>query len=1117
MTLGDILSLPGNRPVFDALKHQLAADQAVAFVGAGASAGLYPMWGTFIGQLADYAVAQGKAEPRDAARWKSDNTSTPQVRVNVILRKLGEPLYRTFLKDSFSPRKGADGKRYTPTHAALMRLPFRGFVTTNYDPALEFARTELRPQCLNAGTPTWEDDDEVYGWRTGDAFRKECPILWAHGYWQRPSGIVLNSGEYSQAYKAGIYRDTFKELWIREHLVFVGFGFADPQFTFMVGECLRDSQASDHPARHIAILGWPMAGDGSPPDADELAEKRDVLEADYHVRVLFYPVQGYDHSALGVLLDALAPQPATPPPSPLPVAVASSALAARWVHETTDDAKFTGRAEEMARLNRWVRDPTVRVIGLCAVGGTGKTALTGHWLKATDGWRSRPFAGLFAWSFYQDRSTTHCLDALLHWAHEVLARPKPHAKTDLTDAATRLLREHPLVVVLDGLEVLQEGPDDARHGSFLDGELREFLHAVCQLEDGGSLVLLTSRFVFADLERHLGGAFHQLDLPGLDPEEGARLLRDLGVRGSAQDRETISERLDGHPLGLRIFAGALPDGERDAPFSFLNHAFSTGEITPGAPLNDKLLRLLSFYEKQLPPEQVRLLSVVALFRSPVAEETILRLARGLFGEDPAPPHEAALTTALRRLHRDHILTREPIRDDHGYAAHPVLRDHFRRVLLRGGADTARRAADLLKGSPADEKPTCVEEIEPVLLAIELLLDADEFRAASELYGGRLDYGRIFLNLPAMPEGLACALGFVRDEARRERCQELLGLRRLSFFLNNVGLFANNGGHYELAMRSYSDAAAIDRNQNDSKNLITDLRNESELGIALGRLADAQQSATEALDLAIAEKDEEAICDSLASRASATSQAGRVSDAADDFARANELEKKNDADGDELYSLRGLQWAELHLRTGHPVMAAKRTAANLRVCAHHSWNGTVARCHAMLAACAVTEGRLDDAEAEIRLAEPVLRRGQILLELAKLHLTAGALALARKDAPGALHEAAEALTLAASRGMRLVHADALVLRGQARLLAGDSDRARDDAEEGLRIARDCGYPWAERDALRLLVAAGSRDAAKHRAEADTIAARLVLTAEDLAAADAKAEAWLAEWEKTNKKP
>jgi hypothetical protein len=256
---------------------------------------MYPLWGKFIELLADHAVAEGEAEEKDAKRWKADTTSTPQQRVQRHPSKvgeLGEPLYRNFLRATFGPRKGPDGRRYTATHAALLHVPFRAYVTTNYDPALEFARAELRPESLSTGTPTWEDDEEVYRWRTGDVFDDDCPMLWIHGYWQRPAGIVLNSGEYSQAYKPGIYHDTFKDLWVRERLVFLGFGFNDPQFTFMVGEFLRDLRDANAEPRHVAILGLPVEKDGRLPDAEAIRERRENLEADYHVCALFAIIRG---------------------------------------------------------------------------------------------------------------------------------------------------------------------------------------------------------------------------------------------------------------------------------------------------------------------------------------------------------------------------------------------------------------------------------------------------------------------------------------------------------------------------------------------------------------------------------------------------------------------------------------------------------------------------------------------------------------------------------------------------------------------------------------------------------------------------------------------------------
>jgi SIR2-like domain len=1131
--LDEILEIPGNRSVFEDLQKLLAEKKAIAFVGAGASAGMYPLWGEFIGKLADFAVEKSKAEPKDRDRWKADRTSTPQQRVNTILRKLGEDYYRQFLRETFAPRYGGDGKRYTPIHAMLLRLPFRGFVTTNYDPALEFARMELRPGSLTTGTPTWQDDEEVHRWLTGDVFEPAgaCPILWLHGYWQRPSGIVLNAGEYATVYRPGLYRKTFQRLWEQDHLVFAGFGFNDPQFTFMVGEILRDIAGAHAEPRHIAILGLQLDEDGNLPDPEAIAEGRANMEADYHVRPLFYRVKplpsgGQDHSDLYVLLEALASADARPVAAPARVAVPSptastTTLPSRWVHETTNDEKFTGREDERTRLDRWVADPVVRVIGITAVGGTGKTALTGHWLKNTTGWRSRPFEGLFAWSFYQERNNAAFLRALLEWAHETFGTSTPDDRTDLVPAALKLLRMHTLVVVLDGLEVLQEGPEAARYGTFLDGTLREFLGGLCSRQHE-SLAVLTSRFVFADLERHLGTALHQLELPGLAPEQGAALLTELEVRGTEMDREDVSRRLEGHPLGLRVFAEAIPEARRDQPREFLNDAFRTGQLSPDSPLAGKVRRLLAFYEKNLTLTQVRLLGVVALFRTPVTEETTLRLARGLFAEHLEPlPGDAVLTGELRRLHVRGVLTREPIDGGHGYACHPILRDHFRSVLLGSGAATARRAADLLQGQPSGEQARSVKSLEPVLLAIELLLEAGELRAADALYQDRLENGYLFKWIPAILEGLRCALGFVLDE-RRQKCEEQLSETRLSFYLNEAGLFAIYSGQYELAARSYAQADAIDHTRNNVKGLSIGLQNEAELSVFLGRLGEAANQATEALRLARELGSEMGIrTSSNAYRGWARALSGQVRAASEDFATANVLEKEDDPNGEELYSNRGTQWAELLFRTGHSALATRRTAANLQLCRRYGWNEDIARCRSVLGACALAEGRLNDADVELLRAEPAFHSGQMLFELAKLHVTAGFVALARRDTAAALHRAAEALALAQPREMRLVHADALVLRGRARLLDAVPDRALDDAEDALRLARDCGYAWAERDALTLQAdahtALGHRDAAhRARSEADALSARLRLTEEDLAEADAKAEAWLQEWERENKK-
>ena len=48
----------GERPGLAALREYLASGQAVAFLGAGVSAPLYPLWDGLIGELVDAAAAR---------------------------------------------------------------------------------------------------------------------------------------------------------------------------------------------------------------------------------------------------------------------------------------------------------------------------------------------------------------------------------------------------------------------------------------------------------------------------------------------------------------------------------------------------------------------------------------------------------------------------------------------------------------------------------------------------------------------------------------------------------------------------------------------------------------------------------------------------------------------------------------------------------------------------------------------------------------------------------------------------------------------------------------------------------------------------------------------------
>ena len=88
--------------------------------------------------------------------------------------------------------------------------------------------------------------------------------------------------------------------------------------------------------------------------------------------------------------------------------------------------------------------------------------------------------GVFAWGFYQRNSVQEWAEGLLSWVAGtwgVVPGPGPLAVRVLD-----VLRAVPLVVVLDGLEVLQEGPSGGHFGRLLDGTLRAVLTGACQYD-----------------------------------------------------------------------------------------------------------------------------------------------------------------------------------------------------------------------------------------------------------------------------------------------------------------------------------------------------------------------------------------------------------------------------------------------------------------------------------------------------------------------------------------------------------------------------------------------------------------------------------------------------------
>jgi hypothetical protein len=1095
--------IPGNEWALLKLRETVASGEAIAFVGAGASAGLYPLWTQLINLLADKAVERGFADRSQASQWKKSG-ATPQAIAMGIKRTLGEAGLGRLLYEIFSPRAGADEKLFTPTHEALLQIPFKGYITTNYDPGLVEARRVVRQDVANTSYATWKDGDPVQRWCSGEVFQpRNCPILFAHGCHDRSETIVLTSDDYHAAYGSGAYRRLFDTLWLRERLVFVGFGFSDPWLEFLAGGVIRDMVAggASNP-RHVAILGL-RGREKYHPDLRRHFEK-EFNAVVYYYRVQKEPSGRENHGELLEVLRSLEqdaphveetaaqpgqlrviereqPQPGIARPGAAHVPPAYDRIKTqRWVHETTNDERYSGRRDELERLDSWARDSSVRVLAVTGLGGLGKTSLVGHWLKKAGGMRQRPVDGLFFWSFYADRSVPAFLEALCRFTEEALGLDVPRPSRP-ANAAIAVLASLPLLVVLDGLEVLQEGPATELYGSLLDLDLRDFLFAACQVEHRG-LVVLTSRFPFRDLTRYLGSSHRAMALDRLSDDDGEGLLSKCGVEGTAEARRQVSRKLEGHPLALRIFAAALAiQADRD-PTRLLQVVFERSAMNEGEHLQAKICRLLDFYENALPSHRRALMRLISLFRSPVDPNTLKRLAKKLpetkdvLGSVSAP----LLRQYLRELRTEQLIIREKAETGGDrFSCHPVLRDHFRRSMIDRDSKAALGVADLLKDRPASDRPKDVGEIEPILSAIELLQQAGNFRRADELYQGRLNNGMVFRSIPAPHEGLNCTLGFVADTNRQDRCVSQLGKARLGYYLNAAGLHGAFAGELTIAETCYRMAEGI-KSRRSLENWVSGVLNMTWALIQMGKLSEAVEKAHGAILDSKYVPNAETKIRALVHYAYALAMSGEVKDARKSFGMAEDLQRSVDKKQRGLIGLSSIWWADLLLRARLLDHAKARTEPNLVHCTEQGWGEDVARCELILGKVALEEGDVNEAKRRLTAAEATMRKGHMMAELPQVLLARARQStqeLAWGQAADFVEEASEISRL---RSMIPCHADSLIARARLNLarirheassgiVRGDLGLsiARDDAESALMMARQCGYRWGEIDALDTL--------------------------------------------------
>lgn len=416
----------------------------------------------------------------------------------------------------------------------------------------------------------------------------------------------------------------------------------------------------------------------------------------------------------------------------------------RFIHHAAEH--FFGREPQLALLDTAWTNGT-NVLSIIAWGGVGKTALITEWVqtrfiekdwKTDDG--QPALDAYFDWTFY-DQGTSALADGteartgsvgdFFEQALVFFGDPDPNLPGKGRRLADRIRLQRSLII-LDGLEPLQQPPGHPQAGRLLDPDLRDLLAAIAQSNPG--LCLITSRQALADLHSLRRTIHKEHQLEDLPVAIAIRLLRQLQIKGSDQELSEASEKFGCHALSLTLLGRYLCDAH-DGDIHRVDHIdLQRADVLTRDTRQRSVWRVLESYEHWLSYSEVHgnrntlaVLRLVGLFDRAASAECLAALRE-------APAIESLTDSIcgisadewsilLKRLDKANLIKVSALSRSSASLivdAHPLVREYFSKQLERGSPD-AYRAAHLRLyrqlTSSSSYRPDKISGLQPLYQAV----------------------------------------------------------------------------------------------------------------------------------------------------------------------------------------------------------------------------------------------------------------------------------------------------------------------------------------------------------------------------------------------------------------
>lgn len=380
------------------------------------------------------------------------------------------------------------------------------------------------------------------------------------------------------------------------------------------------------------------------------------------------------------------------------------------------------------------------VFTFVALGGEGKTSLVAKWTvdeMLAKGWPGCDAA--FAWSFYSQGTRDQVAgssDMFLKTALDFFGdaddrafAASPAGAYEKGQRLARVVGRQRSLLILDGLEPLQYAPTAPTGSTLKDQGITALLKGLAQQSQG--LCLTTTRYSVPDLKAFRQSTATEVELLRLSTDAGTHLLDSLGVKGTAQERNSLVEDVKGHALTLNLFGSWLRDAHngdiRQRHLVKLEEA--DAEVQGG-----HAFRVMEAYEVSFEREgdkgrrALALLRLLGLFDRPITADCFEALLKppaiaGL--TDPLVDLSSSLLNqTLNRLDYARLLT---VRRELGSAilmaldAHPLLREYFARQVRKRQPDAwraaHRRTYDHLRDTTKEGNQPALEDLQPLYHAV----------------------------------------------------------------------------------------------------------------------------------------------------------------------------------------------------------------------------------------------------------------------------------------------------------------------------------------------------------------------------------------------------------------